>query len=53
MNMRGNTIFITGGRIGNRELGIATEAAAIGFSKRTLAASWTETARAIFSKLNS
>jgi len=35
-----------------KELGTATEEAAIGFAKMTLAASWTETARAIFSKLN-
>ena len=36
-----------------KELSTATEEAAIGFAKMTLAASWTETARAIFSKLNS
>ena len=36
-----------------KELSNATEEAAIGFSKMTLAASWTETARNIFSKLNS
>jgi uncharacterized oxidoreductase len=35
-----------------KELSTATEEAAIGFAKMTLAASWTETARAIFSKLN-
>jgi len=35
-----------------KELSTATEEAAIGFAKMTMAASWTETARAIFSKLN-
>ncbi len=36
-----------------KELSTATEEAAVGFSKMTLAASWTESARTIFSKLNS
>jgi uncharacterized oxidoreductase len=36
-----------------KALSTATEEAAIGFAKMTLAASWTESARTIFSKLNS
>jgi uncharacterized oxidoreductase len=35
-----------------QELGIASEEAAVGFAKNTLAASWTESSRAIFARLN-
>jgi Arc/MetJ family transcription regulator len=34
------------------ELSTATEEAAVGFAKRTLAASWTDASREIFANLN-
>ena len=35
-----------------QELSTASEEAAVGFAKSTLAASWTESSRAIFARLN-